>query len=218
VFSAGAQPSPYKEYLGAATVVLPAPAGARTPVEEALERRRSIREYTARPVTLEEVARLLHGATGITDRRDPTWQFRSVPSSGALYPLEVYPVVFDVAGVAPGVYHYDVRRHQLALVRAGDFRGALFRAAVSQEMLLHCSLALVVTGIFGRVRFKYAERAYRYLLLEAGHLGQNVYLTATALGLGPCGIGAYFDDEVNAIVGVDGTEEATVYLLTVGVA
>ena len=214
----GPQPSPYKEYPDAPTLALPPPPEAVTAVEAALYRRRSIREYAERAVTLDELARLLHGATGISDRRDPSWQFRTVPSSGALYPLEVYPIVFDVAGAEPGVYHYDVRRHRLALVRSGDFRQAVFEAAVSQEMIRGASLVLVIAGVFARVQHKYVDRAYRYLLLEAGHLGQNVYLTATALGLGPCGIGAYFDDQINAIVGLDGHDEATVYLLSIGAA
>ena len=218
-FHARPQPSPYKDYPGAAVVPLPPPPPpGGPPLEEVLARRRSVRDYAARPVTLEELSRLLHDATGITDRRDPTWWFRSVPSSGALYPIEVYPVVFNVAGVAPGVYHYDVRRHRLELVRAGDFRREVFDAAVSQEMILHTGLVLVLTGIFARVQFKYVDRSYRYMLLEAGHLGQNVYLAATALGLAPCGIGAYFDDDLNRLLGVDGREEATVYLLAVGAA
>ncbi len=218
-FHARPQPSPYKEYPGAQVVPLPPPPPpGGPPLEEVLARRRSVRDYAARPVTLEELSRLLHGATGITDRRDPTWWFRSVPSSGALYPIEVYPVVFNVAGVTPGVYHYDVRRHRLELLREGDFRREVFDAAVSQEMILHTGLVLVLTGIFARVHFKYVDRSYRYMLLEAGHLGQNVYLAATALGLAPCGIGAYFDDDLNRLLGVDGREEATVYLLAVGPA
>ena len=103
-------------------------------------------------------------------------------------------------------------------MRAGDFRREVFDAAVSQEMVLHTGLVLVLTGIFARVHFKYVDRSYRYMLLEAGHLGQNVYLAATALGLAPCGIGAYFDDDLNRLLGVDGREEATVYLLAVGPA
>ena len=103
-------------------------------------------------------------------------------------------------------------------MRAGDFRREVFDAAVSQEMVLHTGLVLVLTGIFARVQFKYVDRSYRYMLLEAGHLGQNVYLAATALGLAPCGIGAYFDDDLNRLLGVGGREEATVYLLAVGAA
>ncbi|MBA2448336.1 MAG: SagB/ThcOx family dehydrogenase [Chloroflexi bacterium] len=211
------QPSPYKEYPGAPTVPLPAiPAPGGPPLETVILGRRSVREYADRPLRLDELSRLLYYSTGITDRRDPTLAFRAVPSSGALFPTEVYPVLFNVEGVAPGVYHYDVQRHRLELVRAGDFRQEVFQAALSQEMILRASLVLVLTGLFPRVHWKYVDRSYRYLLLEAGHLGQNVYLAATALGLGPCGIGAFFDDQLNRLLSVDGRDEATVYLLAIG--
>lgn len=211
------QPSLFKDYPHAEVVLLPAlPPPGGPPFEEVILRRRSVREYGGRPMGLAELSRLLGYSAGITDRRDPEWPFRAIPSSGGLFPLEVYPVLFNVEGVEPGVYHYDVRRHRLELVRAGDVRRRVFEAAVSQEMLLRAALALVVTAIFGRVQWKYADRAYRYLMLEAGHLGQNVYLAATALGLGPCAIGAFFDDDLNQLVGVDGREEAVVYLMAVG--
>ena len=193
---------------------MPEPSGIS--LEEAIARRRSVREFAQRPLTQEELSRLLHYSMGITDRRDPTLAFRAVPSSGALYPIELYAIIFDVEGVVPGAYHYDVRGHHLNLIRAGDFREQVFHAAVAQEMLLHCSLALVFTGLHARVQWKYVDRAYRYVMLEAGHLGQNVYLAATALGLGPCGIGAFFDDDLNRLVGVDGVDEVTVYLMSVG--
>jgi SagB-type dehydrogenase family enzyme len=211
------QPPLYKEYPGATTVALPSPLPPGGPsLTEVLARRRSVREYSGRALTLEELSRLLHGATGITDRRDPTLFFRSVPSSGALYPLEIYPIVFDVAGVAPGVYHYDPLRHRLNLVRGDDVRAAVFQGGLSQEMFRTAPLVLVVTGLFPRVQFKYVDRSYRYIMLEAGHLGQNIYLTATALGLAPCGVGAFFDDDFNRIVGVDGEEELTVYVMCIG--
>jgi SagB-type dehydrogenase family enzyme len=215
----GAQPDPYKEYSGVPAVDLPPiPPSVGPPLEAVIARRRSVREYGERSVNLEELSRLLHWSTGITDQRDPSLAFRAVPSSGALYPIEVYPVAFSVAGLEPGAYHYDVRRHRLNLVRPGAFRRDVFQAAVSQEMLLQASLVLVLTGLFARVQWKYLDRSYRYLLLEAGHLGQNVYLAATALGLAPCGIGAYFDDDLNRLLGIDGHDEAAVYLLALGVA
>ena len=211
------RPPLYKEYPGATTVALPPPPAASGPaLEEVLARRRSIREYSGRSLTQEELSRLLHGATGITDRRDPTLFFRSVPSSGALYPLEIYPIVFDVAGVAPGVYHYDPLRHRLNLVRDDDVRAAVFQGGLSQEMFRNAPLVLVITGLFPRVQFKYVDRSYRYIMLEAGHLGQNIYLTATALGLAPCGVGAFFDDDFNRVIGVDGKEELTVYVMCIG--
>lgn len=216
-FHPPAPPPTYKEYPGAPVIPLasPPPPGG-PPLEVVLMQRRSVREYADRSLRLDELSRLLYDSTGITDRRDPSLAFRTIPSSGALFPIEVYPVLFRVAGVAPGVYHYDVQRHRLELVRPGDFRREVFQAAVSQEMVLHTSLVLVLTGVFARVQWKYVDRAYRYLLLEAGHLGQNVYLAATALGLAPCGIGAFFDDDLNRLLGVDGRDEATVYLLAVG--
>lgn len=211
------QPPVYKEYPGATTIALPPPPPPGGPsLEEVLARRRSIREYSGSALTLDELSRLLNGATGITDRRDPTLFFRSVPSSGALYPLEVYPIIFDVDGVPPGVYHYDVLRHRLNLVRNDDVRAAVFQGGLSQEMFRTAPLVLVVTGLFPRVQFKYVDRSYRYIMLEAGHLGQNLYLTATALGLAPCGVGAYFDDDFNRVVGIDGEQEMTVYVMCVG--
>jgi SagB-type dehydrogenase family enzyme len=213
------QPSPYKTYPGAPTISLPQPAERfGPPLPEVIARRRSVREYADRRMTLEELSSLLHLSAGITDTRDPTLAFRAVPSSGALYPIELYPVIFDVAGLGPGVYHYDVQGHRLELLRAGELRREVFQAAVSQEMIWGASLALVMTALFARVQWKYVDRSYRYALLEAGHLGQNVYLAATALGLGPCGIGAYFDDDLNRLLGVDGYDEAVVYLMAVGPA
>jgi SagB-type dehydrogenase family enzyme len=211
------QPPVYKEYPQAR--VLPLPPVSNTgglPVEVALARRRSVREYAERPVTVAELSQLLQYSAGITDRRDPNLAFRAVPSSGALFPIEVYPIVCDVVGLAPGVYHYAVQSHGLELLRTGDFRKEVFEAALSQEMLLHASFVLVLTGLFARVQWKYVDRSYRYILLEAGHLGENVYLVATSLGLAPCGIGAYFDDDINRLLGVDGRDEATVYLMAIG--
>ena len=211
------RPEPYKTFPGAPSIELPrvvAPAGP--PIEQVIARRRSVREYADRRVTLAEVSRLLRDANGITDERDPTLAFRAAPSSGALYPVEIYPVIFAVDGAAPGVYHYDVRGHRLTQLRPGDFRDDLFQAALAQEMLVRCDLVLVLTGLWPRVQWKYVERSYRYILLEAGHVGQNVYLAATALGLGPCGIGAFFDDQINRLLGLDEREEQSVYLLAIG--
>jgi SagB-type dehydrogenase family enzyme len=211
------QPAPYKTYPGSPVLRLPPSLSlGGPPFEQVLARRRSVREYADRPVTLDELSRLLQASAGITDRRDPSLAFRAVPSSGALYPIEAYPILFNVVDAGPGVYHYAVEQHQLELVRAGNVREDVFRAALSQELVLHAALVLVLTGLRARVQWKYADRSYRYLMLEAGHLGQNVYLAATALGLGVCGVGAFFDDDLNRLLGVDGREEATVYLLAVG--
>jgi SagB-type dehydrogenase family enzyme len=141
---------------------------------------------------------------------------RAAPSSGALYPIEVYAVVHRVDGLPPGVYHYAVREHALEQLRTGDFRAAVVEQAIAQEFLGECGVVLFLTNILQRMRPRYQDRSYRYGLLEAGHLGENVYLAATAMGLGACGVGAFMDDAINDMLGVDGVEEAAVYMLAVG--
>jgi len=212
----GQQPPLYKEYPGAAVITLPeATLPPGMPTEHAIARRRSIRDYSGEPMTIAELGQLLFLATGIAAEE---WgaPHRTAPSSGALYPIETYPVIHNVTGVEPGIYHYSIEHHALELVRAGDMRETIVQQGLSQEYLGQCNVVLFLTQILQRMRFKYQDRSYRYGLLEAGHIGQNVYLAATSLGLGACGIGAFMDDEINAMLGVDGVEEATVYMLAAG--
>ncbi len=195
---------------------LPAPAHRGLAVEEALARRRSIRAYGGRPLSLQALSQLLFAAQGATGRyRDRL--LRTAPSAGALYPFEVYPVVHRVDGLPSGVYHYDVRHHRLTQVKAGDFRRALMAAGLEQELLAEANVVFVLTAVVDRVLFKYGQRGWRYIYMEAGHISQNLYLQATSLGLGSVAVGAFFDDEVNALIGVDGREETTIYLHAVGV-
>jgi SagB-type dehydrogenase family enzyme len=212
----GQQPPLYKSYPGATVIPLPKPElPPGMPTEHAIARRRSVRDYSGEPMTIDELSQLLFLATGIAAEE---WgsPHRTAPSSGALYPIETYPVIHNVTGVEPGIYHYSIEHHALELVRAGDFRETVVQQGLSQEYLGQCNVVLFLTQILQRMRFKYQDRSYRYGLLEAGHIGENVYLAATSMGLGACGIGAYMDDEINAMLGVDGVEEATVYMLSAG--
>lgn len=212
----GRQPPPFKEYPEAEKIPLFPPGDVRgLYTEEAILRRRSVRDYSGQPMSLEELSRLLFYTGGINAER---WGYklRAAPSAGALYPIEVYPIVHRVEGLQPGLYHYAVRDHALELLRAEDLRGAIVRYGLAQEFLGEANLVLVFTAIFQRLRWKYRERSYRYALLEAGHLGQNVYLAATSMGMGACAVGAFLDDELNALLGVDGREEAALYVLAVG--
>jgi SagB-type dehydrogenase family enzyme len=121
-----------------------------------------------------------------------------------------------VAGLEPGVYHYAYVDHALELVRGGDFRQRVVEQGLMQEFLGQCGAVVFLTQILQRMRPKYQDRSYRYGLVEIGHIGQNVYLAATSMGLGACGIGAFMDDDINAMLGVDGTEEAAIYMLAIG--
>ena len=212
----GSRPALYKEYTSAKRISLPPPGdfqGLYT--EEAIKRRRSVRNYSNQLITLDELSRLLHNTGGINTER---WGYklRSAPSAGALYPIEVYLVVHRVEDLKPGLYHYAVKDHVLELLRADDLRGEIVRHGLMQEFLGQANLVLVFTAVFQRLRWKYQERSYRYALIETGHLGQNVYLAATSMGMGACAVGAFLDDNLNAMLGVDGQNEAAIYILSVG--
>jgi SagB-type dehydrogenase family enzyme len=210
----GEQPQRYKTYAGTEPIALPAPGDWHgLSLEEAVERRRSIRDYSTEALSFAELSRLLHAAQGITEGR---WGFRAAPSAGALYPIELYTVVHNVTGLAPGVYHYAVREHGLELLRAGDFRAAVMRAGLWQPFLGQAGVCFVLSAIFQRTRWKYTERTYRYVMLEAGHIGQNLYLAATSMGLGACAVGAFLDDELNELLELDGKTEAALYVISVG--
>jgi SagB-type dehydrogenase family enzyme len=185
------------------------------PIWEAIRKRRSLRNYRSSPLTAEELSQLLWSSQGAT-KRYAGFELRAAPSAGALYPVETYVSAQRVEAVDAGIYHYDVRRHELECVRVGDFGEAFARAALDQDFLAEAALVFSWTAVFGRSRWKYEERAYRYIYLDAGHIAQNLALAAVALELGSCQVAALYDDEVNEVLGVDGKEESIVYMTAVG--
>ncbi|MCD6373809.1 MAG: SagB/ThcOx family dehydrogenase, partial [Thermococcus sp.] len=178
-------------------------------VEEAIAKRRSIREYRDGPLSLEELSQLLWAAQGITSRDGK----RAAPSAGPTYPFEVFIVVGKVDGLEPGIYHYDPSTHSITLVKEGDFRDELQKAALDQPWVGNAAVDIVLVAFYERTTRVYGERGYRYVHMEAGHIGQNIYLQATALGLGTVAIGAFHDEEVAKIIG---TEGAPLYIFPVG--
>jgi SagB-type dehydrogenase family enzyme len=216
LLSWGGRPERVKTYADAERVELPDPRSdgyQGLALEEAIEVRRSARDYSSEPLSLEGLSHLLHAAQGITAEQ---WGFRAAPSAGALYPIELYVVVHNVTGLGRGLYHYAVQEHGLELLRPGDFRTAVMQAGLGQDFLGRANVCLVLSAVFQRTRWRYRERTYRYVTLEAGHIGQNVYLSATSMGLGACAVGAFFDAQFNDLLGLDGKEEAVLYVLSVG--
>jgi SagB-type dehydrogenase family enzyme len=212
----GQFPELYKTYPQARRVALSAPkldAGQSTGTTIAA--RRSTRDYSPQPMSETELSTLLFLVTGISADKWGNAR-RTAPSSGALYPIETYVVVHNVEGIERGVYHYAIRDHALEEVRAGDFRSTVVEEGIGQEFLGECGVVLFLTQILQRMRPKYQDRSYRYGVLEAGHLGENGYLAAISMGLGACGVGAFMDDQINDMLGIDGTEEAALYMLAVG--
>jgi len=182
---------------------------------QCLKARRSQRRYRERALTQDELAALLWATQGVT-RVSGHFLFRAAPSAGALYPVETYLSVHRVADLEAGIWHLEVPDFSLALLKEGDFRAALTAAGLSQGFLGQAAAVFIWTGVLNRSQWKYRERAIRYLFLDAGHLCQNLMLAATALGLGVCPVGAFFDGEVEALVGADGMEEVALYLAAVG--
>jgi SagB-type dehydrogenase family enzyme len=210
------KPDIYKTYPGTRRVELPAFGSIKAvPLTDALRARRSIRHFSGRSLALEQLSYLLWAAGGI-QRVERDHEFRTVPSAGALYPVETYLMIDGVEDLDPGVYHYSVGDHALELLKSGQFGHDMAQAALGQKMCLEAAAVFIWTAIFQRSKWKYDERAYRYIYLDAGHIGQNLALAATAIGLGTCQIGALFDDEVNGIIGVDGDAESVIYMSVVG--
>jgi SagB-type dehydrogenase family enzyme len=209
----GRRPAPYLRVGDDEAVALPAMgAPPAMSVGQALEQRRSLREYADRAMTAEELAWVIHAATGITSAQG----YRAAPSAGALYPVEAYVAVNRVEGIDPGVYHVDVRAQALEPVRRGSAAGDLMVAGLGQGFLREAPVVLVLTGVFQRSRWKYRARHYRYVCWEGGHVAQNVYLAAEAAGLGACMVGAFLDGMVNDLVRVDGRNEAALGLVALG--
>ncbi len=211
-----ARPAPYKSYPAAQRIGLPLPAeGTDAGLFDSMARRRSVRRFAPEPLTLSELARLLWAAAGVSTVRDRI-AFRTAPSAGALYPIETYVDVHRVDHLDAGLYHHNVVGNCLERLRRAQRGDETASAALDQRFLADAAVVFVWTAVFERCRWKYGERAFRYICLDAGHIAQNVALAAVGLGLGSCQIAAIYDDEADDLLGVDSEEEGVVYMTAVG--
>ncbi len=176
-------------------------------VEEALHRRRSVRDYKKGTLSLKEVSQLLWAGGGRNLYR------RTAPSAGATYPLELYLVSGEIEGLDMGLYHYLVSRHSLEKIKEEDLRKRLCRAALEQRMIERAPATLIIAADYQRTTGHYGQRGVRYVHMEVGHMGQNISLQAVALNLGTVMIGAFQDKEIKEILGI---EEEPLYLIPVG--
>lgn len=175
-------------------IVLPGPSKVSgVSLEETLQARRSVREFGGGGLSLPELAQLLWAAQGVTNPQG----YRTAPSAGALYPLELYVLVGDVEALSPGLYRYRAEDHQLLLLRDEDLRESLSAAALFQRWIAEAPAVLVLSAVFERTATKYGDRAPRYVHMEVGHAAQNIYLQATARGLGTTFVGAFNDRGVS---------------------
>jgi SagB-type dehydrogenase family enzyme len=180
-------------------------------IEEAIKGRRSVRDYTSEPVSLEDLSQLLWSAQGITGRS----RGRSAPSAGASYPLELYAVVERVSGIDPGFYHYLPKEHSLDCVTLGPYNTALSDASLGQACVRNAALNLVFAAVYDRMTERYGERGIRYVHIDVGHASENVYLQCWSLGLGTVAVGAFDDVKVKEVLKLK-KEESPLYIMPVG--
>jgi len=214
-------PSDKKPYFSSqSTVSLPGAEELRSADAEnfftLLMKRRSRRSYTRDPLTLKELAALLWGTQGVIES-GYGYSYRTSPSAGARHPLETYLMINRVQEQLPGLYRYLPFEHKLVLEQEGaDLSQRLAEGCLGQDIFETCAVAFIWTAVIQRSRWKYQQRAFRYIYLDAGHVCQNLYLTSEALGIGCCAVAAFDDNAVNTIIGADGQEEFAIYLATVG--
>lgn len=222
--AADAPPSRRRVYVGAPRIDLPGrDYMLAMPLGHALARRRSRRDFVSKPMALDPLGRLLFSSFGVRSDREAlgadvpgTTGYRASPSAGGLYPLELYVAVQAIDGLDDGVYHYDPWSHQLAQRRAGNVHPQLAAAMFGQSFLAAANVVVCLTAIAARTMHKYGQRGYRYVLFEAGHVAQNVYLAADAMGLLPLAVGGFFDRDVDRLLRLPAEEEESLYLIAVG--
>ena len=183
-------------------------------LEEAIARRRSVRDFTPQPVSQTQLSQILWATQGITDS---SWEYRTVPSAGATYPLEVFVVCGQnsIEELDEGIYHYHIDSHSLTLHHKGDVRSELARAALSQQFIYEAPLDIVICAEYERTLRRYGSRGERYVHIEVGHAGQNIYLQATALGLATVAIGAFHDEQAREVLRLD-KRYNPLYIMPVG--
>jgi SagB-type dehydrogenase family enzyme len=188
---------------------LPQPvAGDDNPLNPILQQRRTHREFAPRPISLEQAAQLLWAAQGVTSREG----YRTAPSAGALYPLELHLVAGQVEGLPAGSYRYDPARHLLKREKPGDLRQAIVSVALNQDWMAEAPAIIVISAVETRTTRKYGNRGVRYVHMEVGHAGQNLLLQAVALDLAGATVGAFNDKQLHHLLGLAGGERPLIIL------
>ncbi len=181
-----------------------------TPLFQLFIKRKSVRKFKKEPLKIEELSRILWATYGLVERKR-----RVVPSAGATYPVEVFVFIKNVEGVKPGVYKYNDQDNSLVPIKEGDHSRELAHACLDQSWVREAPVNIVITAAYEKTTNWYGERGFRYIYMEAGHIGQNIYLASTEMGLGTVAIGAFSDKEVAELLGL-GKNYMVLYIFPVG--
>jgi len=215
------QPPIYKSYGGRPKIRLLRQTGAEAPFFRTLRRRRTTREFSGKPISINELSKLVYYSWGrISSYRTPEFGellHKTSPSAGARHPIETYAIVNNVDRIDAGIYHYSVRNHSLELLKSGDFRERCVALTAGHSWTRKASVVFIMTAVVARTAWKYRiPRVYRAFLLDAGHLSQSFLLTATALGLGAFCIGIFRDGLIEKELNLDGISETVLFVVGVG--
>lgn len=217
--SRGIAPPPLEPDFTGMIIQLPDPDSGeirQIDLSVAIESRESIRTYEHTSLNRGELSYLLWCTQGVKwIFEDST--FRTVPSAGALHAIDTYLCITRVEGLKPGIYRYLALDHSLGVISEDDSAFDLvYRAALNQKCVLDAAVCFIWVADFYRMTWRYGERGYRDIFLEAGHICQNLYLSAEAVGCGVCAIGAFHDDEMNHLLDLDGTSRSVIYMAALG--
>jgi SagB-type dehydrogenase family enzyme len=208
-------PTPTNQFFQEDIIGLPpAKVSGSVSLEETILKRRSQREYTKESLSLDQISQILWAGQGITEEK---MGFRSVPSAGALYPLDIYVAVGEgrVEGLMTGVYQFLPKEHNIKFLQKGDVREPLMKASLGQTFIAQAPVVLIITGEYERTTVKYGERGKQYVHMEAGHAAQNIYLQVESLGLGTVTVGAFIEEEISKILNLPKTHRP-LYIMPVG--
>lgn len=186
-------------------------------LRNAIEKRTSLRKYSKEAISMEELSYLLWCTQGVKSITSRPATLRNVPSAGARHPFETYILANNIEGLSQGVYRFIASKHTLAEISLDkDLAHRIEMACLEQPFISKSAATFIWVADSKRTKWRYGERGYRYMYLDAGHVCQNLYLAAEDINSGVCGIAAYDDEVMNEIIGVDGEEQFVIYIATVG--
>lgn len=184
---------------------------------EFIEMRTSVRKYAQRPLTVDELSYLLWCTQGVKMVMSDAATFRTVPSAGARHAFETYLLINNVEGIVPGLYRFLALEHKLLAVKLdAAVADEIVTACLEQKFIKTSAVTFLWVAAAARMKWRYGERGYRYLHLDAGHVCQNLYLAGEAIGCGTCAIAAFEDEQINNALGIDGVDQFLIYLAAVG--
>jgi SagB-type dehydrogenase family enzyme len=215
----------YKSYPQLEKITLPE-TSYTADLFETIRKRRSTREFDTLPIDIKKLSTLLRYSCGIAGSKQnetlqidgsPVHNMRAQPSGGGRFPVETYVLVFvGTPEVPAGTYHYNVKMHSLDVLKERSFSATDISNLITYDFVKKASCVIILTAVFKRSQMKYGERGYRYIMLEAGHIGQNLYLTSEALDLGCCAMGGTQDTEIEKLLDIDGVGESVLYGIVIG--